>query len=245
VTALSLGGPGAGCSRARVRRLLAGELKGAERARTEEHLAGCARCQAVRDEAAAEDRAVREALPFETLAAGVAERLAREERPATPARATRRWVPVALAASLAVGVAVPLVARVVPAPSLDGLRAKGGPSLTVYVETSGSGRALAPGEPVAPGARLRVGLGPAGRRYAAVLLVDADGAAALYAGPARAGPLPGAFEWTGEGGGRLVAVLADVPLDATALQALLGRGGAPEAAVPGATVVTWSLERTR
>ena len=213
MTLVSPGGPGAGCSIARVRRLLAGELTGEEQARTEVHLAGCTRCQAARDEVVAEDRAVRAALPFETFAAGVAERLARDERRAAPRRTARRWVPLALAASLAVGVAVPLVARLAGPPA-DRLRPKGGgPALAVYVEASGAGRALAPGEPVVSGARLRVGLSPSGRRYAAVLLVDRDGAAPLYAGPATAGALPGAFEWTGEGDGAVVAVLSDAPLD--------------------------------
>ncbi|HET9595887.1 MAG TPA: zf-HC2 domain-containing protein [Anaeromyxobacteraceae bacterium] len=43
---LALGGPGPGCSIGRLRRLAAGELTGDARTRLEEHLAGCARCQA-------------------------------------------------------------------------------------------------------------------------------------------------------------------------------------------------------
>lgn len=245
MTPLSLGGPGAGCSRTRVLRLLAGELGGVERARAEEHLAGCARCQAARDEAAADGRAVRAALPFETLAAGVAERLARAERPGPARRPRRRRWPLALAAAALAVAAVPLLARLARPPGDDAVRLKGGgPALAVYVD-EGGGRALSPGEAVRPGARLRVGLAPGGRRYAAVALVDADGVALVYAGAATSGPLPGAFEWTGEGAGALVAVLSDAPVDGAALRARLARGGAAAAAEPGASVVTWALRRAR
>jgi hypothetical protein len=230
-----------------VRRLVAGELEGTERARTEEHVAGCTRCQAARGEVEAENRAVRAALPFETFAAGVAERLARGER-AAPARrsiARLRW-PLALAAALLAVAAAPLVARLARPPSDDVVRLKGGgPALSVYVDEAGAGRAMARGEPVRSGARLRVGLAPGGRRHAAVLLVDGDGAALVYAGAAAMGPLPGAFEWTGAGDGTVVAVLADAPIDAEALRARVARGGPGAAAEPGATVVTWPLRRAR
>ncbi|HUL57914.1 MAG TPA: zf-HC2 domain-containing protein [Anaeromyxobacteraceae bacterium] len=237
----SLGGPGVACSAMRLRRLDAGELAGDERARVEEHLAGCARCQRTAADLARERAEAARLLPFEAFAAGVAERLARTGAPARRPR-WRRAVPLALAAGLAAAVAVPLVSRI--AEDRGGDRVKGGAGLTVYVRAGDQVRALAPGDPVPPGAALRVAVEPAGRSHAAVALLDADGPAILYAGPARRGILPGAFEWTGEGDGTLVLVLWDRPVDAAALVRRLGQGGAG-AASPGrgAEVVVAPLKR--
>jgi len=240
VTSLSLGGPGPGCSVTRVRRLLAGEFGPAERARVEEHLRGCARCQEAERLLREEALAVESALPFDRFAAGVAEKLARSEEP--PARRARRLLPLALAAALAAAVAVPLVARLASGPD-DGLRVKGGPSLALYAEEAGQARLLLPGERVPVGVPLRLALGAVERAEAAVLLVDADGPTLLYAGRARPGPLPGAFEWTGDGPGVLLAVLSDAPIDAADLLARVRRGGAGAAALPEAEVVTLPLER--
>jgi Putative zinc-finger len=251
VTPLSLGGPGPGCSATRVRRLAAGELDGAERVRMEEHLAACARCQATRREVDEEQRVAVAALPFEALAAGVAERLARGDEALAARAAVRRrapamrLVPLALAASLAIGVAVPLVSRL-SAPQDDGVRAKGAAALTAFVQEGGAPpRVLAPGEAVAAGARLRIALPAGPRRHAAVLLLDADGVATLYAGPARPGPLPDAFEWTGAGEATVVAVLSDEPIAVEAVSARLASGGIPAAAAPGREVVTLKLLRGR
>ena len=65
-----------------------------------------------------------------------------------------------------------------------------------------------------------------------------------HAGPARAGPLPGAFEWTGAGEGSIVAVLDDAPVDAAALAVRVERAG-PAAAAPGprAEVLSAPLRR--
>lgn len=240
----ALGGPGVACSAMRVRRLEAGELHGEERARSEAHLAGCARCQAARRELEAERVALQTELPFETFAAGVAERLAAARRPA-------RRLPslaLALAAGLVAVAAAPVVLRIAAeraAIDADGgsSRAKGGAEILLYVRDGDGARALAPGEAVPPGAALRVGLAPAGRRYAALALVDADGVALLHAGPAEPGVLPGAFEWTAREG-TLVLVLDDAPVDGAALSERLGRGGA--AAAPGsagAEVVLRPLRR--
>jgi hypothetical protein len=233
-----LGGPGVACSAMRVRRLAAGELGGDERARTEAHLAACARCKEVDRELGRERARLEADLPFETLAAGVAERLAR----APSRRAPRRWMGAALAAGLALAAAVPAVLRVVEERSP--IRTKGGADVTVYVRDDGGARALAPGEPVPARAALRVALAPAGRRFAAVALVDRDGAAILYAGAAAPGLLAGAFEWTGAGEGTLVAVLDDVAVDPAALAERLARGG-PAAASPrrDAEVVVRPLRR--
>jgi hypothetical protein len=151
-------------------------------------------------------------------------------------------VGLALAAGLAAAVAVPAVLRVArdDAP----YRLKGGAELSLYVREGEGARPLAPGEPVPPGAALRVGLSPAGRRWAAVALLDAEGAVVLHAGRAEAGVLPGAFEWTGPAEGTLVVVLADAPVDAAALADRLARGG-PGAASPGgdAEVIVRPLRR--
>jgi hypothetical protein len=223
----------------RVRRFEAGELLGDEAARTEAHLVVCARCQATQRELVRERALLARDLPFEALAAGVAERLARP-----PAR--RRAAPVvglALAAGLAAVVAVPALLRAPPEPGA-GIRLKGGAELTVYARDGAEARALGADEPVPAGAPLRVALSPGAHGFAAVALVDGDGAAILFAGAARAGVLPGAFEWTGTGQGTLVAVLADEPIDAEALAARLSRGG-PAAASPGggAEVVVRTLRR--
>jgi hypothetical protein len=230
----------------RIRRLAAGELGGDERARTEEHLAACRRCQNVKGELAEERARVAAELPFEALAAGVAERLARAAGRAGPRPSlARRWrgLGVALAAGVALAVAAPVVLRVARD---DGAseRLKGGAAVTVWVREAGGARALAPGEPVPDRAALRVGLSPAGRAFAVVALVDRDGAAILHAGPAEAGILPGAFEWTGAGEGTLVVVLDDAPIDAAALADRLARRG-PGAAAPhtGAEVIVRTLRR--
>jgi hypothetical protein len=205
-----------------VRRLLAGELAETERLRAAEHLEGCARCQGVRDEALAERLELERSLPFEAFAAGVAERMASRE-----ARSPRwRAAALALAAGLAVVAAVPLVSRLA-APPGEGLRTKGGAGVQLFALEGSGVRALAPGEPVPAGARLRAAVEPAGRRHAALALVDDDGVAVIYAGPARPGPLPEAFEWTGRSReGTLVLVLSDDPIDEAGLASRLGRGAA-------------------
>lgn len=242
----ALGGPGTACSAMRVRRLAAGELDGEERRRAEAHLAGCPRCQAVERELAAERARLAADLPFETLAAGVVDRLAAAARPRR-----RRWPAVlgaALAAGLAVALAAPRLGRPPPGEAEGpeaGVRVKGAAALGVWVSHAGAdARALAPGEPVPAGASLRVGLSGAGRAFAAIALVDADGVVVLDSGPTRAGVLPGAFEWVGRGEGTLVAVLDDAPIDAAALADRIARGGPRAAATgPRAEVVVRPLRR--
>lgn len=222
---LGLGGPGVACSAMRVRRLAAGELAGDEQVRTELHVAGCERCRSVQHELARERARLEAELPFETFAAGIAERLA---RPA-PRRTVPRAAAFALAASVAFALAVPVLLRVTDRSGET--RIKGGAELVLYVREDERARPLAPAEPVPAGRALRIGLSPAGRRFAAVALLDADGPVVLYAGPAEDGVLPGAFEWTGREGA-LVLVLDDAPVDTTALAERLSRGG-PGAASPG------------
>jgi hypothetical protein len=245
---IHLGGPGVGCSAMRVRRLAAGELAGDEHARTQEHLAACARCQDVVREIGDERARVATELPFEALAAGVAERLAapaggRVGRAGRLGRAVSRWAPAAaLAAGVMLAVAYPTALRLRGEGAT--FRTKGAAEVTLWIRDGAEARALAPDEPVPGRAALRVGLSPAGRRFAAVALVDADGAVILHAGAAQAGVLPGAFEWTGAGTGTLVVVLDDSPIDPAALVDRLARGG-PAAAPPGrgAEVIVRTLRR--
>lgn len=241
----SLGGPGVACSAMRVRRLAAGELAGDDRARTEAHVSGCARCRETERELAAERARLEADLPFEAFAAGVAERLAVARPPPRPAR-TFRLAGLALAAGIAAAVAVPVAVRMGSGRDGGGggFRLKGGAEVELWAGAPEGARALAPGEPVPPGVPLRVGLAPGGRRFAAIALVDADGVAVLHAGEARPGPVAGAFEWTGEGEGTLVAVLDDRPVDGAALAERLERGGIA-AASPGGTaeVVVRPLRR--
>jgi hypothetical protein len=65
----------------------------------------------------------------------------------------------------------------------------------------------------------------------------------LYAGPAVAGPLPDAFEWTGAGVGTIIAVLADEPLAVDPLVAAVAKGGAKAARSSGVEVVALELAR--
>ncbi|HUB05470.1 MAG TPA: zf-HC2 domain-containing protein [Myxococcales bacterium] len=230
-----LGGPGPRCSIAQVRRLLGGELASPERERLEEHVKGCARCQASEREIQGERGQLAAAVPFPAFAAGVAERLAgAASTPLKDARkpgrllssvlaASWRYTSVSLAASLllAGGWLVweyrsDVQRQEMFAGSVDRLagrtRVKGGADATLYVKDSQGDRALGPGEKVPAGAKILVSLEPAGHRFAAVALVDQDGVSPLYVGPAAQGPLPQAFLWTGTGTARVIIDYADLPI---------------------------------
>jgi hypothetical protein len=244
---ITLGGPGVACSAMTLRRLAAGELGADAAARAAAHLAACARCRATASEQEAERRVLAEALPFEAFAAGVAERLVAIPAPRPARPAWRRALPLALAAGVALGVAVPLLARLTQergglARGEDGTRQKGGADATLHLRQAEGSRRLAPGEGIPRGGALRLELKPGGHRFAAAALVDEDGPALLQAGPAAAGPGP-AFEWTGRRG-RLVVVFDDVPVDGAALLGRLARGGSAAASPGGeAEVVVLPLDR--
>ena len=203
---LELGGPGPGCSATRVRRLLAGELAGAEQERTLVHVEGCARCAEVRREIALEQEALRRDLPFPAFAAGVAEKLAVRPRRSL----LSRWAPLAAAA----GVALVASALVLRPGDTETVRSKGAASAQLFVQDARGTRELSPAEPVAAGARLRIALHPAGHTQAAAVLIEPGETSVLYSGAALSGPLPQAFEWTGQGAASLLVVLADSPIDA-------------------------------
>jgi hypothetical protein len=187
----------------RVRRLAAGELTGAEKERTQQHVDGCERCAATQREIAAEQEALRRDAPFPAFAAGVAEKLA--QRPLRSAQP--RWQALAIAAALAL-VAGVLVLR--PADT-DSVRSKGAAGAQLFAQDARGVHELQ--GPVAAGARLQLTLRPAGRKYAAAVLVEPQESSVIYSGPAVNGPLPQAFEWTGSGTATLKIVFADKPVD--------------------------------
>jgi len=208
---LDLGGPGPGCSALRVRRLLAGELSGVEKERTEAHVTGCERCAAVRQEIAAEREALRRDVPFPEFAAGVAEKLAHRPR----RDFVSRWAPLAAAAGLVLVAGTALVLR--PADT-EREHTKGSASAQLFVQDATGVHALAAGELVADGARLLVSLRPEQHKRVAAVLIEAGEASVIYQGPAVKGPLPQAFEWTGKGVATLLLVLSDSPVDAKTIR---------------------------
>jgi hypothetical protein len=211
-----------------VRRLVAGELHGAERDRTQEHVDGCARCQGVLREIGEERARVVREVPFESFAAGVAEKLARAQQ---EPRFTR-WVPLAAAAALLLVVSVSLGLRQQPE---DGPRTKGGAAVALFQREGTQVRAVSRAVGSGP---IMVRLEPSAHAYAAVVLVEPQESSLLYVGPARS-ELPQAFEWTGTARrATLVAVFADKPIDGEAVR----REGA-KAAPKGAEIVQVPLER--
>ena len=208
---LDLGGPGPGCSALRVRRLLAGELSGVEKERTEAHVTGCERCAAVRQEIAAEREALRRDVPFPQFAAGVAEKLAHRPR----RDFLSRWAPLAAAAGLVLVAGTALVLR--PADT-ERERNKGGASAQLFVQDASGVHELAAGDAVADGARLLLSLQPGKHKRLAAVLVESGEVGVIYQGPAVKGPLPQAFEWTGKGVATLLLVLSDSPVDAKTIR---------------------------
>ena len=228
---VDLGGPGTACSATRVQRLRAGELRGAELERTEQHLRECARCQAIVRELDEERARLLRDVPFDVFAAGVAEKLARTKEPPR----WSRWVPLAAAAVLLLAVATSLTMR--PPAGEDGLRTKGGASVALYERNGAKVRLVEHAVGAGP---ISVRTNPAGHGYMAVIFAEPAESSILYSGPARS-ELPTAFEWTGTGRrANLIAVFADRPLDAEAIR----RHGV-RAAPRGADVVQIPLERAQ
>jgi hypothetical protein len=226
---VDLGGPGTACSAMRVRRLRAGELRGAELERTEQHLRECARCQAVLRELDEEHARLLREVPFDVFAAGVAEKLARTKEPAR----WSRWAPLAAAAALLLALGTSLTLR--PRPEDDGIRTKGAATVALYERSGAEVRAVEHSVGAGP---ISIRANPAGHAYMAILLAEPGESSILYSGPARA-ELPTAFEWTGTARrATLIAVFADRPLDAEAI-----RTQGAKAAPRGAEVVQIPLER--
>ena len=122
------------------------------------------------------------------------------------------------------------------------LRTKGGAGLGVFALRAARSFSLREGEKAQAGDRLLPALEPGGHSHVVVLLVEPGEVSVLYRGPARGGPLPEAFEWTGSGReARLVAVYADGPLAAEAVMAAVKAGRVAEG--QGVEVVERRIER--
>lgn len=232
---VDLGGPGTACSATRVRRLRAGELRGAELERTEQHLRECARCQAVLHELDEEHARLLRDVPFDVFAAGVAEKLARTKEPPR----WSRWVPLAAAAALLLAVGTSLTLR--PGAENDGtggghyVGPKGGATVTLYERSGAEVRAV---DHAVGGGSISIRTNAAGHAYMAVLLAEPSESWILYSGPARA-ELPSAFEWTGAARrATLIAVFSDHPIDVEAI-----RQSGAKATPRGAEIVEIPLER--
>jgi hypothetical protein len=232
----SLGGPGPGCSRMRLRRLEVGEIRNGEATALRAHIQGCERCQTTQAELAREREELQRALPFEQFAAGVAEKLAEEQRPVRRLRFLQAAIPLAAAAAVAI-IALPLIrdqwnpsilgptgGRTQPSQT-EHNRIKGAAGATVFVKDKGGERELRLGEPVSEKAQLLLSLRPAGQKYAAAALWEKDSVSMLYTGEARPGPLPTAFEWDGHGKAVVVVRFANQPVDATAFVEQLQKNG--------------------
>jgi hypothetical protein len=213
----------------RVRRLVAGELTGVEKERTESHVDGCERCAAVRMEIEAEREALRRDVPFPQFAASVAEKLAHRPQRSLAAR----WAPLAAAAGLAIVAGTLLMRR--PAET-ETEHTKGRVPARLFVQDRSGVHELKKDEAVAEDARLLLSLNPGRRRHAAAVLVESGEPSVIYDGPAVKGPLPQAFEWTGKGVATLIVVLSDAKMDARSIRSA---GDAPR----GADVLEVQLRR--
>jgi len=117
----------------------------------------------------------------------------------------------------------------------DGVRSKGAATAQLFLQDVRGVREFQQ-EPLGQGAKLLLSLHPAGRRNAAAVLIEPGETSVLYAGAAVNGPLPQAFEWTGQGAATLLVVFTDQPIDAAKL-----RG--PQDAPRGSDVIEVKLHR--
>lgn len=241
---VDLGGPGALCSSHRMRLFLLGELPAREMEQMRQHAASCERCEAVRRETERERADLEAAMPFEALAAGVAERLARVGNPAPRGQRRQRWAKVAAiaGAALAAAAAIAIVPFWNAGEGGGPIRTKGGAGFTLYAKHGQETVALDKAAPVRKGDQLLVSLSPGGKAWAAVLFVEGAEVSVIWQGPASPGPLPKAFVWTGEAKeAQLYVAYGAAPLDVDRLSSLAARGELR----PGAEVIVRRLERAR
>jgi hypothetical protein len=223
----------------RVRRLCAGELQGDERARAAAHVLVCERCRAAERELEMERARLLAEVPFDRFASGVAERLARSQRPAR----LLRWLPAAAAACVLLAVGVPLALHERPVAD-DGVRSKGEALVQLYLRDA-RGVHIWQGEPVSEQADVQAELRPGARPFAAAVLSEGGQVHALFAGLARTPdgkPRVLAFGWTGAHGALLAVALSDKPIDLQALSRSVQAAGA-QARLQGADVASVTLAR--
>src|SRR5438105_2239721 len=197
------------------------------------HLEGCSRCQAALREIETEKARLLRDVPFEQFAAGVAEKLA--VAPA-PRRVWRRFVPLAAAAALLIGIGIGRSGN----HGEDSIRTKGSTSARLFEKVGADVVAVGPDGIVGTGP-LQLELASPDRSQAVMLLLEGHDASVLYAGPAKGARAP--FEWVGPARrATLVTVLSDMPLDAESIRRAVAEQG-PSGAPKGAEVIIRPLER--
>jgi hypothetical protein len=209
-----------------LRRLRAGELPASEATLARAHVAACSECGAVLQGLESAQARFEVEVPFEHFVAGVERAAARQREEQRPRGLERHARPLtALAATVLVLVGVARLMAVEDSPEAFGNRTKGGAVAELRIGGEGPQRAArtdAP-EPLARGARVRLGYEAGTHRYVVAVSVDAAGEVTpLYpesgeALPVEPGPgmhwLPGSLEFTGSGAERVVLVLTDTPLE--------------------------------
>ncbi|WP_373049252.1 ACP synthase [Vulgatibacter sp.] len=208
-------GPATDCPGLALRRLHAGELQGAAAARVRSHLERCERCTATWRGLDAERAALP---PLASFRPGVERHLEAARAKPAPKHALRRLLPLALAASLAALVAVPLLRQ---APPTATERIKGGAGLDVLVGGAGQSRLAAEGERLGPTDRVRLRVHPGNYAWALALSVDDAGivttlydhrGTSLAVQKGKPLWLPDALAFEGEGAERIYLFLSEAPL---------------------------------
>lgn len=229
--------PESDCPGFALRRLHAGDLEGEEAARVRAHVDACTRCTAAWKRLDEE----RAALPaIESFRVGVVRHTERLQSEQKPARKRTPWIPMALAASLAIVAAVPLLLRE-PAPTATE-RVKGGAGLDVLVGGTAEPRLARDGEKLHGGESVRLQLQTGTHRWALALSVDDagevstlydDAGTSLAVHPGESTLLPDAIAFEGQGAERIYVFLSDRPLStdevARSLKAAHRRAGSARA----------------
>lgn len=217
--------PESSCPGFGLRRFHAGELIGAEAEAIRAHAARCGRCAAGLAALDEETATLRSRMPYTSFARDVEARLPRvRAQDAAPRRlrGLRTVVPLALAASLAAVIAVPLL-RAAPPPVE---RTKGGAGAELIIGGAGPARTAGDGERLAPDERVRIRVLPGDNRYALALSVDEagqvsvlydDAGRSLAVAPGEPNLLPDSLAFEGEGAERVYVFLTPEPLAAAGL----------------------------
>lgn len=240
-TTIDLGGPLAPCSASRLRRLRAGELSGDDQAKAAAHVMSCEACRAAERELDAERAALLREVPFDSFAAGVAEKLARD----LPRRRTFAWIPAAAAACLLVGIGVPVALRS-RGETDDGVRSKGAALAKIFIKDARGLRGWLPGEPIPESADVHAELGAAGRPFAAVVLAEGSEVHPLFGGlttGADGKPRVVSFGWTGAHDAVLVIAAGKEPIDVGRLADAVRAAGQGTPALDSAEISSVRLPR--
>lgn len=210
-----------------LRRLAAGEAVPAD---LTAHAAGCDACQRRLSSFADEQRAFMAALPFDRFADGVErakDRLQREANGPTGPSQVRLLLAAGIVAVLGAGVWL-AAARGDGGDPTSRIKGTGGAHVEFVIgAASGAQRTIFPDpavpERLAPGDRLRIGVGVKRPRFITVLAIDAQGVTSpVYAVPVQSSGaveyLSDSLELTGAGLERLVVIVSDRAPDQPALE---------------------------